>query len=204
MKTMITIAITLALTFANNVFAIDYNKDKPINKDPQTNTFDFNYSKGNPYETNSYNHNPHHGHHHHGHSGCGGNYSKHPHYGNGYPGNHYPNHPGYGNPYPNYGGPAYPGSNYPNTNSFNGFIRALNNESFDNNKLKMAQHYASSVVLTVQQIGQILQELSFDSNRLKFAKRAYNNCYDKYNYVLLRNNFKFSSNFENLMDAVSY
>ena len=219
MKTIITIAAALVFTFVNDVFAFDpYDGGTPRNQ-PQFLTFGFGYS-GNPYYSNNpyfgnpscpHHGHPHHGHPHHGHPQCGGAYNNTPYYGNGFPGGHpTPNHTGYGHPYignnpynPNMGG-QYPGNHFVNENSFNNFINALDNEAFDNNKLKMAQFYASSAVLNVQQIGRILEKFTFDSNRLKFAKSAYNNCYDKYNYVLLRSHFTFSSNFEELMNDVGY
>ena len=234
MKTIITIAVTLVFAFANGAFAFDPNYGENPNNNTKQITFGINYSGnpyyGNPYPHNPGYGNPYPGNYpnnpHYGHPNCGGNHPHNPYYGNQYPGNYYPNNPNNGNQYPgNYypnnpnNGNQYQGNYYPNNpnngnpytgnhfvneNSFNGFINALNNEAFDNNKLKMAQFYASSVVLTVQQIGRILQEFTFDSNRLKFAKDAYANCYDKYNYVILRNNFDFSSNFERLMDDISH
>lgn len=212
MKTIITLAITLALTFANDAFAIEtYNGGKPQNHNKHV-IFGFNTS-GNAYggyhsNHSHYNNHPHYGNPYYGHPNCGGGYPNNPYYGNGYPGNPYPNNTGYGNTYPGNNYPNYPVYGTPNTgnfvneNSFNGFINALDNEAFDNNKLKMAQFYASKTVLTVQQIGRILQQFTFDSNRLKFARTAYDNCYDKYNFVLLRNQFTFSSDFERLMNDI--
>lgn len=149
-----------------------------------------------------------------GHPGYGGhpNYGGQPNYG-GYPG--YGGQPGYGhggNPHhpgghygylPNHNGSNNYG-NYVNNNSFNAFINALKHEPFDNNKLDMAIFFATNGRLRADQIGQILDQFSFDNNRLKFAKAAFNNCIDKHNYPVLRTHFDFSSNFQNLMRDVGY
>ncbi len=215
MKTIITIAVALVFTFVNGAFAFDpYDGETPRNQ-PQILTFGFGYSGHSGYTNNPYYGSPYcpyHRHPHYGHPKCGGGHNNTPYYGNGYPGGGYaPNHPGYGYPYPgnypnspNAGGQYANNHHFINENSFNNFLHALDNEAFDDSKLKMAQFFASTAVLSVQQIGRILEKLTFDTNRLKFAKSAYDNCYDKYNYVLLRSHFTFSSSFEKLMNDINH
>lgn len=134
-----------------------------------------------------------------------------PGYGNpGYGGQpHYGTYPGYGQPQPPHGGhygnypPNYSGyANYVDHNSLNNFVNALNREAFDDNKLTMALFFAKNSNLRVEQIAQILAQFTFDSSRLKFAKSAYSNCVDKYNYPTLRPHFTFGSNFQNLLNHI--
>lgn len=99
---------------------------------------------------------------------------------------------------------------YPNNNnqynnsveSFNQFLVLLKDEPFDSNKLKVAQTYVSKTNLYSNQIKQICLEFSFDSYRLDFAKSAYATCIDKANYVLLKDAFSFTSNYNSLMEYV--
>lgn len=113
-------------------------------------------------------------------------------------GQYYPNYPNgnYGNQgnYP----PNYP-NNYGDNQYFNQFLTILRKESFDSNRLKMATNYVNQRQLSAQQIKQIAKLFDFDSNRLQFAKDAYDNCYDQYNYFLLRDVFTFASNYNSLI-----
>ena len=114
----------------------------------------------------------------------------------GYPTNPYPN-----NPYPNPTNP-YPGNQAGNAEVFQKFITSLKNESIDGNKLTMAKSFVKSNTLSAEQIAQISRQLSFDSNRLEFAKYAYDYSFDKSNYFLLKDTFSFSSNYNNLLKYI--
>lgn len=85
---------------------------------------------------------------------------------------------------------------------FNQIIAVFRAESFDSNRLKSATLFAKQQPLKVVQIKQITDLFTFDSNRLKFAKSAYQNCIDKQNYILLRSSFDFASNFNDLLDYI--
>ncbi|NGF74839.1 DUF4476 domain-containing protein [Fluviicola sp. SGL-29] len=108
----------------------------------------------------------------------------------------YPN-----NPYPNPTNP-YPGNQAGNAEVFQKFMTSLKNESIDGNKLTMAKSFVKSNSLSADQIAQISRQLSFDSNRLEFAKYAYDYCFDKSNYFLLKDTFSFSSNYNNLLKYI--
>lgn len=113
-----------------------------------------------------------------------------------YPTNPYPN-----NPYPNPTNP-YPGNQAGNAEVFQKFMSSLKNESIDGNRLTMAKSFVKSNTLSADQIAQITKQLSFDSNRLDFAKYAYDYCYDKSNYFLLKDAFSFSSNYNSLLKHI--
>lgn len=112
----------------------------------------------------------------------------------GYPTNPYPNNPNPTNP--------YPGNQAGNAEVFQKFMSSLKNESIDGNKLTMAKSFVKSNTLSAEQIAQINKQLSFDSNRLEFAKYAYDYCFDKSNYFLLKDSFSFSSNYTSLVKYI--
>lgn len=93
-------------------------------------------------------------------------------------------------------------NSYNNNNNvtYNQFLNSLRNESFDSNRLKDASNYASKTNLSAQQIAEIAGTFTFDSYRLDFAKNAYNTCYDKNNYFLLKNTFTFTSYYNDLIE----
>lgn len=122
--------------------------------------------------------------------------------GNGnYGGGYHHNHCG---TYPNYQGDGYYNQGQ-NTNNqyFNQFLSSLRSESFDSNRLQNAKVYAAKTNLSANQIKDIAATFTFDSNRLDWAKAAYNSCYDKGNYFLLRETFTFSSSYSDLQDYIS-
>lgn len=100
------------------------------------------------------------------------------------------------NPYPNQNNGGYP--NGTNDQAFGQFLQLLDNESFDSRKLELANSYVNKTNLSAQQIADISKKFTFDSNRLDWAKHAYNKCYDKANYFLLKSTFTFSSNYSAL------
>ncbi|MGV3612588.1 MAG: DUF4476 domain-containing protein [Fluviicola sp.] len=119
-------------------------------------------------------------------------------YGGGYQHNHCGTHPN------NQGDGYYNQGQTNNSNLyFNQFLSSLRSESFDSNRLQNAKVYAAKTNLSASQIKDIAATFTFDSNRLDWAKAAYNSCYDKGNYFLLRETFTFSSSYSDLQDYVS-
>jgi hypothetical protein len=107
-----------------------------------------------------------------------------------------------------------PNNGYPNGNGQNGqwcgtdnaafgqFLKLMDNEPFDSNKLDLARSYGKKTKLSAQQITDISKKFTFDSNRLDWAKEAYASCYDKANYFLLKSTFTFSSNYSALEEYI--
>lgn len=85
-----------------------------------------------------------------------------------------------------------------NNDAFNQFLLSLDKEGFDSNKLSKSKAYINKENLSAQQITDISKKFSFDSNRLEWAKYAYNKCYDKANYFLIKETFAFQSNYTEL------
>lgn len=109
---------------------------------------------------------------------------------------------GYGNNgYGNIGHGNY-GNGGVNNQNFNQFLMLMDGEAMDSNRLTMAKNYADAQGLRVEQIRQIMLKLTFDSNRLDFAKTAYANCLDRANYVLLKDAFTMTSNYNALMKYI--
>jgi len=99
---------------------------------------------------------------------------------------------GYGNSgsYGSYGGYSY--GMMPET--FDALMMSLDREAFDDRKLSMASIAITSNGVTCSQLAAIMSTLSFDSNRLKLAKRSYQFVADKNNAFMLNDAFTFSSN----------
>lgn len=102
------------------------------------------------------------------------------------------------NPYPSQNTGGYGNPNGTTDPAFAQFLQLLDNESFDSRKLELANNYVSKTNLYAQQITDISKKFTFDSNRLEWAKHAYNKCYDKTNYFLLKSTFTFTSNYSAL------
>jgi hypothetical protein len=78
-------------------------------------------------------------------------------------------------------------------NDFCALKNAVANQSFDSNKLMIAKQAVASNYLTAFQVAELADLMTFESNKLDFAKCAYKFTIDKNNYYLLNNVFSFSS-----------
>lgn len=92
-------------------------------------------------------------------------------------------------------------NNYNNTycvgmapESFNMLLNTMENIPFDKNKMNVAISAISANGINCMQLTEVMRKLSFDSNRLELAKRAYRNVVDKNNAFVLSNAFNFRSN----------
>lgn len=134
----------------------------------------------------------------------------------GYHGNnqHFP-HQGYpqGQNFPHptpQGPPIYiPGSNQyfgaasMSDNEFRALMNTINQRSFEKDKLIVAQQAVRGSYLSAGQIRQIMQQFSFESTRLEFAKYAYDYCTDRSNYYQVNDAFDFSNSISTLEDYIS-
>ncbi len=83
-------------------------------------------------------------------------------------------------------------------------VRAFGRESFDSNRLKMADMiFRTGGMMTVEQIVEIAQYFDFDSNRVKFLKNAYLNCIDRYNYYLVLRTLDYSSSRDKVISYIA-
>lgn len=107
---------------------------------------------------------------------------------------------GYGNNGGGYGQPYFQAMN---EYEFNGLLNTLNNASFDNTRLTIANQAIMNNYLTVSQVKAIMNVFSFESNRLSFAKSAYARTIDKQNYYLVNDAFSFSSSIQSLNNYIN-
>jgi hypothetical protein len=104
--------------------------------------------------------------------------------------------------------PGFPGQGFPGQGlgwgapmapqQFNLLLSSIRNRSFDNDKLLVAQQATRFQGMSAQQIALIMNEFSFESNRLKFAKYAFDFCVDPQNYFMVNDAFHFSSSVRSL------
>ena len=85
-----------------------------------------------------------------------------------------------------------------NSSGFNFILQSIANQSFEQNKLQVAQQVLQSNYLTSQQVFSILQVFNFESTKLSFAKSAFNRVIDPQNYFIVNNAFSFSSSVSEL------
>ncbi len=71
--------------------------------------------------------------------------------------------------------------------------KAVDGESFDENKMQVSQQFTKNNCVSVAQIKEIMELFSFEENKLEYAKYAYDFCADKGNYYQLNSVFNFSS-----------
>jgi len=75
----------------------------------------------------------------------------------------------------------------------NSILFAIQNESFSSDKMNIARQATMYKTLKAHQVVEIGRQFSFESDRLEFAKMAFNNTFDKENYYLVNSIFHFSS-----------
>ena len=102
------------------------------------------------------------------------------------------------------------GYNYPNNvnyannaslmqqNQFQDLILQLRNSSFESDKFSIAKQAIRSNYMSVDQIGGIIMEFSYESSKVDFAKFAYPYCIDQQNYYQLNSAFSNSNSIQEL------
>ena len=95
-------------------------------------------------------------------------------------------------------------------------LEVVGKQSFDDNKMEVAKLSAALVSFRVDDLARIAKLFSFrvddlariaklfsfESNKVEFLKYAYATCYDPEHYYLLKDCLRFSSDFDELMEAV--
>lgn len=85
----------------------------------------------------------------------------------------------------------------------NDVIRAFEREAFDANRLKMADMiFSTGGLMSISQIIKVSRIFDFDTNRVKFLKKAYINCIDRHNYYKVLATLDYSSSRENVIRYV--
>ena len=81
---------------------------------------------------------------------------------------------------------------------FDDALRQIDNENFDERRLKLAKQIVASNPMSAKQIAQVCTLFSFEANRLDFAKYAYRHCVDKNRYFLIYGVFNFEASKDEL------
>ena len=85
----------------------------------------------------------------------------------------------------------------------NDVIRAFDRERYDSDRLRMADMvFNTGGLMTVAQITRIAGSFDYDSNRVKFIKKAYLNCVDPYNYYMTLGTLDYSSSRDKIIEYV--
>lgn len=113
------------------------------------------------------------------------------------------------NPYGGY--PPMPGIQSDNANCFyfmtdNDFYdlqNMINRTAYSSTKMEIAKQACMNNCMSAEQIREICRMFTFDSDRLSFAKFAYDHCYDRRNYFKVCDVFAFHSSVEELNRYIS-
>lgn len=80
-----------------------------------------------------------------------------------------------------------------NSQDFFRFKQSVSDEWFDSSRLELMEMNLQFHHFTSYQISQLMDELSFDSSKLQFAKAAFSQVVDPENYYMVREKLDFSS-----------
>ena len=89
-----------------------------------------------------------------------------------------------------------------NARDYEEAYRLINDESFDSSKLSLAEQVVSMNPMSASQILGICKLFSFESNKLEFAKYAYEFCVDRNKYFLLNEAFTYESSKRELSEFI--
>ncbi len=90
-----------------------------------------------------------------------------------------------------------------NPNNFNRAKQTISNADFDSDKQTIAKQIVNSNCLTAQQVKEIASLFDFESDKLEFAKFAYNHTFDVENYFIINDVFEFSSSIQELNNYIN-
>ena len=82
--------------------------------------------------------------------------------------------------------------------AFNAALRAIQNQAFDADQVRMAKQIIRTNAVSSQQIAEMMRLMSFESSRLELAKFGYNFVADPQNYFVVNDVFWFSSSIREL------
>jgi hypothetical protein len=85
-----------------------------------------------------------------------------------------------------------------NPNAFSNALRAIENQTFDSDQVRMAKQIIRTNAVSSQQIAEVMRLMSFESSRLAIAKFGYGYVADPQNYFVVNDVFWFSSSIREL------
>lgn len=83
------------------------------------------------------------------------------------------------------------------------FLKIVKSQGFDDGKTKIISAISAMVSFNVSEVKLILDQYSFDEEKLKGAKILFTNCSDKKNYYTVVDELTFSSNKKELQDFIN-
>ena len=89
-----------------------------------------------------------------------------------------------------------------NRNQFSQFLRSLQRASFDNSRVKLIKTIRGTVWFTCEQVAQITEVFSFDSNRLKMLELIVPYIVDPQNYFIISDRLEFESHRKELQKLI--
>ena len=81
---------------------------------------------------------------------------------------------------------------------FSDLRHMINNTPYSSTKMTIAKQACMATCISAEQVREICRLFSFDSDRLTFAKYAYEHCYDRRNYFKVNDVFTFTSSVNEL------
>ncbi|MFM1876003.1 MAG: hypothetical protein RL266_1740 [Bacteroidota bacterium] len=98
---------------------------------------------------------------------------------------------------PGYNGPV--GCPWPmDEGEFSNAERSIASKTFSDSKMTLAKQVTGANCLTADQVKRIMMQFDFESDRLDYAKFAYNKTFDIGNYYKLNDAFDFESSIDEL------
>ena len=81
-------------------------------------------------------------------------------------------------------------------------MERISDAAFADDKVSMAKQILRTNCIVIEQLVEILEEISFDEDQLNLAKFAYDHVYDLENYYEVYGVFSFSSSSDELDDFI--
>jgi hypothetical protein len=136
-----------------------------------------------------------------------------------YPNGSYPNGNNNGYPNPNNNGGNYPAGGYNNGNGYpgggvsynrvlsaqdvDGLVAAMHRQSFDKDRMPMAQQALSESAIRAEDLTRLMKELSFESAKMELAKYGASRVADRQNLYRLNDGFTFSASAREFQDYLA-
>jgi hypothetical protein len=89
-----------------------------------------------------------------------------------------------------------------NDGDFDNLKVAIGKQNFDDRKLLMAKQASDGYLFTVEQVKALVNNLSFDNNKLDLAKHMYTKTADNRNYYLVADVLSFGSSKDDLLNFI--
>ena len=84
------------------------------------------------------------------------------------------------------------------SHDFQNIKNIVRSQTFESDRMNVAKQAVRGKRLTAEQIAELAELFSFESDRVKFLKYAYNECFDKSNYYIVYRVLTFSSSKDEL------